>query len=86
MLSAVRKVLISVSESDLRLINAAARIVGEARSSFVRRAALAEAQRGRRLVDDPASRRAFARLLLRAELRNPISTAEALEARDRGRR
>src|SRR5437773_2406552 len=83
---AVRKVLVSLPETDLRVIDAAARKAGETRSSFVRRAALAEARRVRRPIDDPEGRRAFSRLLRRAERRNPISTAEALEARDRGRR
>jgi len=79
----MRKVLVSVPETDLRVIDDAARKAGETRSSFVRRAALAEASRARRPIDDPARRRAFSRLLRRAERRNPISTAEALEARDR---
>ena len=83
---AMRKVLVSLPETDLRIIDAAARKAGETRSSFLRRAALVEAHRVRRPIDDPAGRRAFSRLLRRAELRNPISTAEALEARDRGRR
>ena len=84
--TAMRKVLVSLPETDLRVIDAAARKAGETRSSFVRKAALAEARRVRRPIDDPASRRAFSRLLRGAERRNPISTAEALEARDRGRR
>src|SRR5437773_10723358 len=83
---AVRKVLISVPETDLRVIDAAARKAGETRSSFVRRAALAEVHRVRRPIDDPAVRRAFERLMQMAERRDPISTAEALKARDRGRR
>jgi uncharacterized protein (DUF1778 family) len=82
----MRKVLVSVPEADLRVIDEAARKAGKSRSAFVRRAALAEAQRLRRPVDNPASRKAFSRLLRRAELRKPISTAEALEARDRERR
>jgi uncharacterized protein (DUF1778 family) len=82
----MRKVLVSLPETDLQVIDAAARKAGETRSSFVRRAALAEAHRERRPIDDPAGRRAFSSLLRRAERRNPISTAEALEARDRGRR
>jgi len=82
----MRRVLISLPETDLRIIEAAARRTGETRSSFVRRAALAEAHRGRRPFDDPASRRAFGRLLRRAELRKPLSTAEVLKARDRERR
>jgi len=82
----MRKVLVSLPETDLRVIDAAARKAGETRSSFVRRAALAEAGRVRRPIDDPAGRRAFSRLLRRAERRNPISTAQALKARDRGRR
>src|SRR6266567_1086030 len=73
---AMRKVLVSVPETDLLVIDAAARKAGETRSSFVRRAALAEARRVRRPIDDPAGRRAFFRLLRRAERRNPISTAE----------
>jgi len=82
----MRKVLVSLPETDLQMIDAAAQRVGETRSSFVRRAALAEARRVRRPIDEPADRRAFSRLLRRAERRKPISTAEALEARDRGRR
>ena len=82
----MRKVLVSLPETDLRIIDAAARKAGETRSSFVRRAALAEAHREHSPIDDPAGRRAFSRLLRRAELRTPLSTAEALKARDRGRR
>jgi uncharacterized protein (DUF1778 family) len=82
----MRKVLISLPEMDLEVIDAAARREGETRSAFVRRAALAEASRVRRPIDDPGDRRAFSRLLRRAERRKPISTAEALKARDRGRR
>jgi uncharacterized protein (DUF1778 family) len=82
----VRKVLVSVPDTDLQVIDAAARKAGETRSSFLRRAALAEAQRVRRPIDDPAGRKAFSRLIRRSERRNPMSTAEALEARDRGRR
>jgi uncharacterized protein (DUF1778 family) len=83
----MRKVLVSVPETDLRVIDAAARKGGESRSSFVRRAALAEAQRRVvRPVDNPESRRALYRLLRRAELRKPMTTTEALEARNRGRR
>ena len=80
------KVLVSLPDADLRVIDAAARKAGETRSSFLRRAGLAEALRVRRPIDDPAGRRAFSRLLRRAERRPPISTAEALEARNRGRR
>ena len=82
----MRKVLVSLPETDLRIIDAAARKAGETRSSFVRRAALAEAHREHRPIDNPADRRAFSRLLRKAEQRKPISTVEALEARDRGRR
>ena len=82
----MRKVLISLSDADLRIIDAAAHKAGETRSSFLRRAALAEANRRRRPIDDPAVRRAFERLMQTAERRDPISTAEALKARDRGRR
>jgi hypothetical protein len=80
------KVLLSLPEADLRVIDAAARKAGETRSSFLRRAALAEAHRLRRPLDDPAVRRAFSSLIRKAERRDPISTAEALKARDRGRR
>src|SRR5947199_269660 len=45
------KVLVSLPETDLRVIDAAARKAGETRSSFVRRAALAEARRVSRAVD-----------------------------------
>jgi uncharacterized protein (DUF1778 family) len=82
----MRKVLVSLPETDLRVIDAAAQRAGETRSSFLRRAALVEARRLRRPIDDTAHRRAFSRLLRRAENRKPISTADALEARDRGRR
>jgi metal-responsive CopG/Arc/MetJ family transcriptional regulator len=81
----MRKVLISLPETDWRVIDAAARKGGETRSSFFRRAALAEARRVNHPIDDPAGRRAYSRLLRRAEGRKPILTAEALEARDRGR-
>jgi len=80
------KVLLSLPEPDLQVIDAAARKAGETRSSFLRRAALAEAQRVRRPIDDLKVRRAFERLMQAAERRDPISTAEALKARDRGRR
>jgi metal-responsive CopG/Arc/MetJ family transcriptional regulator len=82
----MRKVLVSLPETDLQVIDAAADRAGETRSSFVRRAALAEALRVRRPIDTPAVRMAFSRLLRRAEGGKPMSTAEALEARDRGRR
>jgi len=80
------KVLVSLPEDDLRVIDAAARKAGETRSAFLRRAALVEAHRVRRPIDDPAARRAFFKLLRDAENGIPISTAEALAARDRGRR
>jgi metal-responsive CopG/Arc/MetJ family transcriptional regulator len=82
----VRKVLVSLPETDLRVIDAAARKAGETRSAFVRRAALAEARRSPRPIDDPKMRKAFSRLLDRAERRKPMSTADAITARDRGRR
>lgn len=82
----VPKVLISLPETDLRIIDAAARKAGETRSSFLRRAALAEARRMTRPIDNPKTRRAFSRLVSRAERREPISTADALAARERGRR
>ena len=82
----MRKVLVSLPETDLRVIDAAARKAGETRSAFLRRAALAEARRVTRPIDDPKTRRAFSRLLSRAERRKPILTAGALAARDRGRR
>jgi hypothetical protein len=37
-------------------------------------------------MDDPKTRKAFSRLLDRAERRKPMSTAAAITARDRGRR
>ena len=80
------KVLVSLPEKDLNVIDTVARRVGETRSSFMRRAALAEARRLSRPIDDPQTRKAFARLVSRAERRKPVSTAAALEARDRGRR
>ena len=82
----VRKVLVSLPETDLQVIDAAARKAGETRSAFVRRAALAEARRVTRPLDDPKTRKGFARLISNAERRSPISTADALAARDRGRR
>jgi len=82
----MRKVLVSLPDPDLRVIDAAAHKAGETRSSFLRRAALAEVHRLRRPIDDPAVRRAFERLMQAAERQDPISTAEALKARDRGRR
>lgn len=82
----MRKVLVSLPETDLRVIDAAARKAGESRSSFLRRAALQEARRMTRPIEYPKMRRAFERLVTRAERRNPISTADALAARDRGRR
>jgi hypothetical protein len=53
---------------------------------FFAGAALAEVHRLRRPIDSPAVRRAFEQLMQTAERRDPISTAEALKARDRGRR
>jgi hypothetical protein len=82
----VPKVLISLPETDLQVIDAAARKAGESRSSFVRRAALEEARRMTRPIDDPQTRRSFSGLVRRAEGRRPISTFDALAARDRGRR
>jgi uncharacterized protein (DUF1778 family) len=81
----MRKLLTWLSESDVRIIDAAACRAGETRSSFIVRAALAEAHRVCRPIDDPAVRRAFERLLKTAERCDPISTAQALKARDRGR-
>lgn len=80
------KVLVSLPDTDLQAIDAAARKAGETRSAFLRRAALAEARRISRPLDDPKTRRAFAKFLRDAERRAPITTAEALAARDRGRR
>jgi hypothetical protein len=85
-LASVPKVLVSLPEPDLQVIDAAARKAGETRSSFLRRAALAEAKRMVRPLDDPKTRRAYARLLRNAERRAPMTTAEALAARDRRRR
>ncbi len=82
----MRKVLISLPETDLRIIAAAARKAGETRSAFLRRAGWEEARRTTRPIDDPKARRAFSRLVNRAERCNPISTSDALAARDRGRR
>jgi hypothetical protein len=82
----VRKVLVSLPETDLRVIDEAARKAGETRSSFLRRAAVAEARRTARPIDDPKTRRAFSSLISRAERRKPLSTRDALAARDRGRR
>jgi len=82
----VPKVLVSLPETDLRVIDAAARKSGETRSSFLRRAGLAEARRVTRPIDDPKARRAFVTLIRNAERRQPITTSEALAARDRGRR
>ena len=85
-LAVMRKVLVSLPETDLRTIDDAARKAGETRSSFLRRAAVAEARRASRPIDDPGVRRAFAGLARRAEKRTPLSTVQALQARDRGRR
>jgi uncharacterized protein (DUF1778 family) len=82
----MRAVLVSFRESDLHVIDAAARRAGETRNSFLRRAALAEARRVCAPIDDPAVRRAFERLLNIAERRDPMSTAESVKARDRERR
>jgi hypothetical protein len=82
----MRKVLVSLPQADLRVIDAAADRAGETRSAFVRRAALAEAHRLRRPLDDPAVRTAFELFIRKAERHNPLSTADALKARDRGRR
>jgi hypothetical protein len=82
----MRKVLVSLPETDLRVIDAAAKKAGETRSSFLRRVALAEARRVSRPIDDPRMRRMFSQLVSRAERRSPILTADALAARDRGRR
>jgi hypothetical protein len=82
----VPKVLVSLPEPDLQAIDAAARKAGETRSAFLRRAGLAEARRLNRPIDDPNVRRAFLRLRERAERRKPITTAEALLAKERGRR
>lgn len=78
--------LVWLTETDLGVIDTAARKAGETRSSFVRRAALAEARRMTRPIDDLSMRSAFSRLVGRAERRKPISTADALIARERGRR
>ena len=80
------KVLVSLTETDLQVIDAAARKAGESQSSFVRRAALAEARRMTRPIDDPKTRISFSGLVDRAERRGPISTSDALAARGRGRR
>jgi len=82
----MREVFISLTDTDLRVIDAAAQKAGETRSSFLRRAGLAEANRARRPIDDPDVRKAFSQLLRRAESGNPITTAQALRARDRGKR
>ncbi len=80
------KVLVSLPETDLQVIDAAALKTGESRSAFLRRAALAEARRMTRPIDDPRLRRAFSGLVRRAQGRGAISTSDALAARDRGRR
>jgi len=82
-----RKILVSLPEDDLRVIDQAARRSGETRSAFIRRAALSEAERpGHRPADDPVLRQTLAAILRRAERRRRMTTAEALEARDQGRR
>jgi hypothetical protein len=81
------KVLVSIPDEDLRCIDKAAREAGETRSSFLRRAALDQARRTpARPLDDPAMRRAFRLFSRRAQARAPITTEQALRARDRGRR
>ena len=82
----MRKVLVSLPETDLKTIDAAARKAGETRSSFLRKAALAEARRLTRPIDDPRTRRAFSMLVSKAMRRTPISTSDALAAKARGRR
>jgi len=79
-----QKVLVSLPKEDLRRIDAAARRQGETRSAFMRKAALARIAGGS--SDDPAARRALELILRRAEDRFSITTAQALAARDRGRR
>ena len=76
------QVSVSLPETDLRVIDAAARKAGETRSSFLRRAALAEACRVRRPIDEPASRRAFSRLLRKG----PSAALRSRPPRHSGRR
>jgi uncharacterized protein (DUF1778 family) len=80
------RVLVLLAESDLRVIDDAARKAGETRSSFFCRPALTEAQRVRPPIDDPGVRQTFEQLMQTVERRDPISTGEALKARDQGRR
>ena len=82
-----RKILVSFAEKELRAIDAAARRGGETRSAFLRRAAKAELEKQpRRPIDDPGVRRAFEDLMRLREKMPRMSTAEALRARDKGRR
>jgi metal-responsive CopG/Arc/MetJ family transcriptional regulator len=82
-----RKILVSFPESDLRRIDAAARRAGESRSAFLRRAAKAELERRpRRPIDDAKVRHAFEELMRLREKMPPMTTAQALRARDKGRR
>jgi metal-responsive CopG/Arc/MetJ family transcriptional regulator len=82
-----RKILISFPEKDLRAIDTAARRAGETRSAFLRRAARAELEKQpRRPIDDPKVRTAFEELMRLREKMPRMTTAEALRARDKGRR
>lgn len=82
-----RKILISIPDSDLRRIDAAARRAGESRSAFLRRAAQAELEREpRRPIDDPKVKHAFEELMRLREKMPPMTTAQFLKARDKGRR
>jgi metal-responsive CopG/Arc/MetJ family transcriptional regulator len=82
-----RKILVSLPEDDLRRIDEAARQRGESRSAFLRRAAIAEVERRpRRPIDDPKVRRAYEELMRLREAMPPMTTAQFLKGRDKGRR
>lgn len=81
------KVLISLPEEELRGVDRAAHAAGETRSAFIRRIARAALEgRPQRPFDDPEQRRIFEAVLQRAERRGKMTTAQALAARNKGRR
>jgi hypothetical protein len=82
-----RKVLVSVPDRDVRTVDDAALRQREDRSALVRRAAANLVRKPyARPIDDPKVREAFEGLMRLAELMPPMTTAQALRARDRGRR
>ena len=82
----VAKVLVSLPVDALRRIDAAARRRGEPRSRFIMRAALAEAEGRAPIAGNRGARARLRLILLLSERRHRMKTADALRARDRGRR